>query len=97
MSDYQNETIPVRAAHRLDEDKLRAYLAANMDGIGDDIALHQFAVGQSNPTYMVTTGGRDYVLRKKPPGVLLPSAHAVDREYRVITALDGSDVPVPKT
>jgi aminoglycoside phosphotransferase (APT) family kinase protein len=97
MSDYQNETIPVRAAHRLDEGKLRAYLAANMDGIGDDIALHQFAVGQSNPTYMVTTGGRDYVLRKKPPGALLPSAHAVDREYRVITALDGSDVPVPKT
>jgi aminoglycoside phosphotransferase (APT) family kinase protein len=97
MSDYQNETIPVRAAHRLDEGKLRAYLAANMDGIGNDICLHQFAVGQSNPTYMVTTGGRDYVLRKKPPGALLPSAHAVDREYRVITALDGSDVPVPKT
>ncbi|MBT3534171.1 MAG: phosphotransferase family protein [Rhodospirillaceae bacterium] len=97
MSEYQNETIPVREAHRLDEEKLRAYLSAHMDGIGDDIALHQFAVGQSNPTYMVTTGGREYVLRKKPPGTLLPSAHAVDREYRIITALGPTEVPVPKT
>jgi aminoglycoside phosphotransferase (APT) family kinase protein len=94
---YQNETIPVREAHRLDGEKLRAYLADNMDGIGDDIALHQFAVGQSNPTYMVTTGGREYVLRKKPPGTLLPSAHAVDREYRIMTALGPTPVPVPKT
>ncbi len=97
MSAYQNETIPVREAHRLDEEKLRAYLADHMDGIGDDITLHQFAVGQSNPTYMVSTAGHDYVLRKKPPGTLLPSAHAVDREYKVITALGGSDVPVPRT
>jgi aminoglycoside phosphotransferase (APT) family kinase protein len=97
MSEYQNETIPVRAAHRLDTAKLRTYLAANMDGIGDDITLHQFAVGQSNPTYMITTGGQEFVLRKKPPGTLLPSAHAVDREYRVMTALGGTEVPVPKT
>jgi aminoglycoside phosphotransferase (APT) family kinase protein len=97
MSDYQNETIPVREAHRLDDEKLRRYLAANMDGIGDDIAMFQFAVGQSNPTYMISTGGREFVLRKKPPGTLLPSAHAVDREYRIMTALGGTDVPVPKT
>ena len=97
MAEYQNETIPVREAHRLDEGKLRAYLAANMDGVGEDISLQQFAVGQSNPTYMVSTGGREFVLRKKPPGTLLPSAHAVDREYRVITALYGTEVPVPKT
>jgi aminoglycoside phosphotransferase (APT) family kinase protein len=97
MSEYQNETIPVRAAHRLDTAKLTTYLAAHMDGIGDDITLHQFAVGQSNPTYMITTRGREFVLRKKPPGTLLPSAHAVDREYRVITALGGTEVPVPKT
>ena len=97
MSEYQNETIPVRAAHRLDTAKLLTYLAAHMDGIGDDITLHQFAVGQSNPTYMITTRGREFVLRKKPPGTLLPSAHAVDREYRVITALGGTEVPVPKT
>ena len=97
MTDYQNETIPVREAHRLDEKKLHAYLADHMDGISDDIVLHQFAVGQSNPTYMVSTGGQRYVLRKKPPGTLLPSAHAVDREYRVITALSPTAVPVPKT
>ncbi len=97
MSAYQNETIPVREAHRLDEEKLRAYLAGHMDGVGNDITLHQFAVGQSNPTYMVKTGDRKYVLRKKPPGTLLPSAHAVDREYRVITALGPTPVPVPKT
>ena len=95
--EYQNETIPVREAHRLDDEKLRTYLAANMDGIGDDITLHQFAVGQSNPTYMISTGGRELVLRKKPPGTLLPSAHAVDREYRIMTALWDTDVPVPKT
>ncbi|MDP6691001.1 MAG: phosphotransferase family protein [Alphaproteobacteria bacterium] len=96
-SEYQNETIPVREAHRLDDEKLRTYLAANMDGIGDDIAMYQFAVGQSNPTYMISTGGREFVLRKKPPGTLLPSAHAVDREYRIMTALWDTDVPVPKT
>ncbi|MBT7667730.1 MAG: phosphotransferase family protein [Rhodospirillaceae bacterium] len=95
--EYQNETIPVREAHLLDGEKLRRYLADHMDGIGDDITLQQFAVGQSNPTYMVATGGHEYVLRKKPPGTLLPSAHAVDREYRVITALADTDVPVPKT
>jgi aminoglycoside phosphotransferase (APT) family kinase protein len=97
MTEYQNETIPVREAHRLDKGKLQAYLAAHMEGIGDDFSLQQFAVGQSNPTYMITTGGREFVLRKKPPGTLLPSAHAVDREYRVMTALGGTDVPVPKT
>ena len=68
MAEYQNETIPVRQAHRLDEGKLLAYLAAHMQGIGEDISLHQFAVGQSNPTYMVSTGSREFVLRKKPPG-----------------------------
>ena len=97
MTEYQNETIPVREAHRLDAEKLRTYLAAHMDGIGPDISLHQFAVGQSNPTYMIATGGREFVLRKKPPGTLLPSAHAVDREYRVITALHDTAVPVPRT
>ena len=97
MDKYQNETIPVREAHRLNEKKLHAYLAYHMVGIGDQISLHQFAIGQSNPTYMVTTGDNQYVLRKKPPGTLLPSAHAVDREYRIITALGPTLVPVPKT
>jgi acyl-CoA dehydrogenase len=52
--------------------------------------------GQSNPTFLLTNGSQQLVLRKKPPGVLLPSAHAVDREYRVMNALQNSDVPVPK-
>ena len=86
MEKYQNETIPVREAHRLNEKKLHTYLADHMDGIGDQISLHQFAIGQSNPTYMVTTDSNRYVLRKKPPGNLLPSDHALDREYRIITA-----------
>ena len=52
--------------------------------------------GQSNPTFLLTSGAQQFVLRKKPPGVLLPSAHAVDREYRVMQALQGTEVPVPK-
>ncbi|MEE9277374.1 MAG: phosphotransferase, partial [Dehalococcoidia bacterium] len=59
--------------------------------------LRQFEGGQSNPTFLLSAGGRDYVLRKKPPGRLLPSAHMVDREYRVMTALAGANVPVPRT
>jgi aminoglycoside phosphotransferase (APT) family kinase protein len=61
------------------------------------LSLEQFRGGQSNPTYRVNAGNARYVLRRKPSGKLLPSAHAVDREYRVITALRHSDVPVPKT
>ena len=63
----------------------------------DDSALNirQFKHGQSNPTYYVGYSGRDMVLRKKPPGKLLPSAHAVEREYQVMKALGGAGVPVP--
>ena len=59
--------------------------------------IKQFKGGQSNPTYFIKTNEIDYVVRRKPPGKLLPSAHAVDREYKVITALNKTDVPVPKT
>ncbi|MFX8612644.1 phosphotransferase family protein, partial [Acinetobacter baumannii] len=52
--------------------------------------------GQSNPTFLLVTDQGDYVLRKQPPGPILPSAHAVDREYRVLKALSGTDVPVPR-
>ncbi|MGJ8611948.1 MAG: phosphotransferase family protein [Octadecabacter sp.] len=75
---------------------LQAYLTQKIDGFCGDITLHQFTAGQSNPTYRVTAGGTDYVLRKKPAGVLLPSAHAVDREHRVMAALADTAVPVPK-
>ena len=73
-------------------------MKANVDGYRGPIRVLQFEGGQSNPTFHVTDGGgRMYVLRKKPPGKLLPSAHQVDREYRVIKALaDHTDVPVPK-
>jgi aminoglycoside phosphotransferase (APT) family kinase protein len=59
--------------------------------------VRAFRGGQSNPTYLLEAGGRRYVLRRKPPGKLLPSAHAVDREHRVMTALRGTGVPVPRT
>ncbi|HZD26299.1 MAG TPA: phosphotransferase family protein [Alphaproteobacteria bacterium] len=92
-----NATIPVREAHRFDEEALRRYMAAHMDGVGETLEARQFPGGQSNPTFLIRTGGRDYVMRKKPPGKLLPSAHQVEREYRVMTALQNSDVPVPRT
>ena len=67
-----------------------------MPGIGSDLRVEQFKGGQSNPTFRLSSGGRHYVLRRKPPGTLLPSAHAVDREFRLMRALQGSPVPVPR-
>jgi aminoglycoside phosphotransferase (APT) family kinase protein len=90
-------TMPVPEKHRVDPDRLEAYLRRVVPGLEGAVTLEQFKGGQSNPTYLVKSGEARYVLRRKPPGKLLPSAHAVDREYRVITALHGSDVPVPKT
>ncbi len=88
-------TTEVRPAHRFDEARLRDYLATRLDGIGATLGVRQFAVGQSNPTFLIESGSRRYVLRKKPPGVLLPSAHLIEREYRILTALKHSAVPVP--
>ncbi len=85
------------AAHRIDTTALAQYLGARLPGFGDSCTVQQFRGGQSNPTYLVESQNGRYVLRKKPPGELLPSAHAVDREYRVISALAGSAVPVPAT
>jgi aminoglycoside phosphotransferase (APT) family kinase protein len=82
-------------AHVLDEDRLFSYLRANVPGFADEASLKQFQGGQSNPTYLIETGeDRKYVLRKKPPGKLLPSAHQIDREYRIQKALAGTGVPV---
>ncbi|MAL78649.1 MAG: phosphotransferase family protein [Sneathiella sp.] len=89
--------IPVREAHQFDEGALYEYLKANIDGFKGPLKVRQFQGGQSNPTFLLETPERDYVMRKKPPGVLLPSAHAVDREYRVISALQNTNVPVPRT
>lgn len=82
--------------HRFDIGKLDTWLRANVEGYAGDLHVQQFVGGASNPTFMLTTGdGHRYVLRKKPPGTLLASAHQVDREYRVMKALGQTDVPVP--
>ena len=80
----------------LDLDAVGAYLKSNLGGVEGPIEAEKFAGGQSNPTFLLKTPSRNYVLRRKPPGRLLKSAHAVDREYRVQKALAGSDVPVSK-
>jgi aminoglycoside phosphotransferase (APT) family kinase protein len=90
-------TRPVAEAHRFDVAALERYMRGHVEGFSGSLAVEQFKGGQSNPTYRLAAGGRSYVMRRKPPGKLLPSAHAVDREYRVITALAASDVPVPRT
>lgn len=79
---------------RFDIGRLEAYLRKHVEGFAGPITLKQFKGGQSNPTYLVETPERRYVLRRKPPGKLLPSAHAVDREYRVIGALHAQGFPV---
>jgi len=91
------ELADVRELHRFDVSALQAYLERRVPGFRGPITVRQFRGGQSNPTYYLTTGDGAYVLRRKPPGKLLPSAHAVDREYRVLTALQGTGVPVPRT
>jgi aminoglycoside phosphotransferase (APT) family kinase protein len=89
-------TKPVAPQHAFDEAALARYLRARIEGFGSDLAVEQFKGGQSNPTFRLTSGGRRYVLRRKPPGELLPSAHAVDREFRVISALAQTGVPVAR-
>jgi aminoglycoside phosphotransferase (APT) family kinase protein len=89
------QLVAVLPNHRFDEAALARYLAAQLPGFGGSLSVRQFQGGQSNPTFHLQAGNRAYVLRKKPPGALLPSAHAVDREFRVLRALAGSAVPVP--
>src|SRR5688500_17155307 len=90
-------TIEVRNAHRFDGAKLERWMAAEVEGFVGPLRVEQFKGGQSNPTYKLITPSRSYVLRRKPPGKLLPGAHAVDREYRVITALGAQGFPVART
>ncbi len=85
------------ARHPIDAGALAAYLRAHVGRFDGALSIEQFQGGQSNPTYRITAGRRRYVLRRKPPGHLLPSAHAVEREFRVMSALAGSEVPVPRT
>ena len=94
MSDV--ELTPVRPAHVFDEAALEAYMRMELGGYRPPMKVQQFEGGQSNPTFMLETPTERYVLRKQPPGELLPSAHQVDREYHVMNALHGTGVPVPK-
>ena len=90
MNDTDNfsGTRPIAVEHAFDVARLAQYMRANVDGFSGELTIEQFKGGQSNPTFRLTAGGKNYVLRRKPPGVLLPSAHAVDREFRVISALE---------
>ena len=83
-------------ANALDEAALGPYLAEHIDGFGSLVSIDKFKAGQSNPTYLVNATGGKFVLRAKPPGELLKSAHQVDREYRVMKALWPTPVPVPR-
>jgi aminoglycoside phosphotransferase (APT) family kinase protein len=89
-------TVEVREALRFDLASLDSWMRREVDGYSGPLEVEQFRGGQSNPTYKLITPGRAYVLRRKPPGKLLPGAHAVDREYRVITALAASGFPVAR-
>jgi aminoglycoside phosphotransferase (APT) family kinase protein len=89
-------TIEVRSAHRFDAARLEEWLEQEVEGYCGPLRVEQFRGGQSNPTYKLITPDRAYVLRRKPPGKLLPGAHAVDREYRVISALGRQGFPVAR-
>ena len=80
----------------IDKIQLARYLEARIVGFKGPIQVEQFVVGRSNPTFLIKAQSGNYVLRRQPPGPLLKSAHAVDREYRVIEALGDTDVPVPR-
>jgi len=97
MSDKFIGTRPVAAQHAFDSERLEAWLGGHVEGFQGPLTVEQFKGGQSNPTFLIKTPAKSYVMRRKPPGVLLPSAHAVDREYQVISALAGTDVPVARS
>ena len=96
MSNVQ-EIVEIREAHRIDETALIEYLSQELEGFSGEVRLQQFAYGQSNPTFLLSTADKAYVLRKKPPGKLLPSAHAIEREYRILKAMQNTAVAVPRT
>src|SRR5882762_6972808 len=89
-------TKDVAGALAIDAAHLQDYLAAKVPDFACLLSVNQFKGGQSNPTYLLETATNKYVLRRKPPGKLLPSAHAVDREFRVISALHAQGFPVAR-
>ena len=92
-------TMPVAEKQRFDLAHLENYLRAHVEGFSGTLEVEQFKGGQSNPTYRLSAGGKRYAMRAKPAPAakLLPSAHAIEREFRVISALGRTDIPVPKT
>src|SRR5258707_5026480 len=90
-------TMPVTERHRFDTAPLVRWMREHVDDFRGPLEIEQFRGGQSNPTFRLSAGGRRYVLRRNPPGKLLPSPHAVDPEYRGITALRDTDVPVARS
>lgn len=90
-------TKDVETSHAFDANRLEQYMQAHVEGFEGPLEVRQFKGGQSNPTYQLITPKKKYVMRRKPPGKLLPSAHAVDREYRIITALHSVGFPVAKS
>jgi len=90
-------TIAVQERHKIDINVLYEYMLEHVNGFQGKITIEEFAGGQSNPTYKISSPDRNYVLRRKPPGKLLKSAHAVDREYKILTALQSAEVPTAKT
>ena len=94
--DLNTGTRDVRDAHRFDEQQLLDYLLSHVESFQGPLTVSQFKGGQSNPTYLLDAASGRYVLRRKPPGKLLKSAHAVDREFRVISALYAAGFPVPR-
>jgi aminoglycoside phosphotransferase (APT) family kinase protein len=99
MSDRHDQNTGTRDvvdAHRFDEQRLFDYLSSHVESFQGPLTVSQFKGGQSNPTYLLDAGSGRYVLRRKPPGKLLKSAHAVDREFRVISALYAAGFPVPR-
>ena len=92
----EDDVTAVRENHRFDEARLEHYLRDHMREFRGPLSVRQFVGGQSNPTFLLETSDARFVMRKKPPGTLLPSAHQVEREYRIIKALAATDVPVPR-
>jgi aminoglycoside phosphotransferase (APT) family kinase protein len=99
MSEQFVGTMPVQERHRFDVAVLESYLRSRIEGFSGPLAIEQFKGGQSNPTYRLVAGSKRYAMRTKPgpAAKLLPSAHAVDREFRVISALGRAGIPVPRT
>jgi aminoglycoside phosphotransferase (APT) family kinase protein len=96
VQDLNSGTKPVDPRHAIDKARLAAWLQTHVEGYQGPLEVRQFKGGQSNPTYQLVTPAKTYVLRRKPPGKLLPSAHAVDREFKVISGLAQAHFPVAK-